>query len=523
MSRSERLPLWFPLSALIALSANLLANLTTLLTIGLMGAVSDFALQVRQHDEALYFYYRFFAYGVPFAVTVWYVWPLLRHSRRGWPAPAPVVVRRRALGTPLFIAAVGFLGWLVSALLFPVLTLVRFGRWTPDLMSQQVLAPLVNGFLAATVTFFLLDLLFRAMVVPLVFPDGRVAEVASPLALGVRARMLLFLLAVAFTPMFTLLGLIRAAAARFQSGDAVRAVVPNLTAASEITFAIYVVLGLGLTLLLARTLTRPLVNTAAALRYVGRGDLSVRLQPTSGDEIGVLEDGVNAMVTTLRENERILGMFGRVVDPLVRDHLLSGDLRLGGELRTASVLFCDLRGFTSIAERAEPEAVVRTLNEFFSVMTDWVRECGGYVDKFIGDAMLVVFGLFDDDPSGSPSRAAAASLRCALGMHARLADLNGRRRSTARQSLAMSIGIHSGEVLAGTIGANERHDYTVIGDTVNVAARLQELCRDREQSLLASASTYALARAAGADVELAPIEAVRLRGRSEPIDVYGLA
>ena len=158
--------------------------------------------------------------------------------------------------------------------------------------------------------------------------------------------MLLFLLAVAFTPMFTLLGLIRAAAARFQSGDAVRAVVPNLTAASEITFAIYVVLGFGLTLLLARTLTRPLVNTAAALRDVGRGDLSVRLQPTSGDEIGVLEDGVNAMVTTLRENERILGTFGRVVDPLVRDRLLSGDLRLGGELRPASVLFCDLRGFT---------------------------------------------------------------------------------------------------------------------------------------------------------------------------------
>ena len=385
-------------------------------------------------------------------------------------------------------------------------------------MSQHALSPIVNGFLAATTSYLLVDWVFRTLVVPRVFPTGRLAEVPS-LAPGVRVRLLLFLVAVAFTPLFTMLGLVRAAAARVAAGVPAATVVSALSRASGITFLVYVALGVGLTLVLARSLTGPLGALAAALRQVQAGDLSVRVEIGSSDEVGILEDGVNAMVAALREKERILQAFGRVVEPSVRDRLLAGDLGLGGELRSASVLFCDLRGFTAMAERNHPREVVATLNEFFTVMATWVRECGGFVDKFIGDAMLVVFGLFDRDAAAARGEGAAAALRCALGMRERLAELNAARAASGRPPLAVSVGIHSGEVLAGTIGAADRHEYTVIGDTVNVAARLQQLCKEQERALLVSEAAYELARSCGFAAAMTIRDSVSLRGRSAPVSV----
>ena len=184
------------------------------------------------------------------------------------------------------------------------------------------------------------------------------------------------------------------------------------------TFGVFVVLGVGLTVLLARTFTRPLGAIAGVLRRVRAGRLDEEVAVTAGDEIGVLENGVNALVETLQDRERILHTFGRIVEPAVRDRLLAGDVGVGGELRHATVLFCDLRGFTALAERTPPAEVVATLNEFFSLTTAWVRSCGGYVDKFIGDALLVIFGLLEEREDGgrrAPRRRCAARSACVSG------------------------------------------------------------------------------------------------------------
>jgi adenylate cyclase len=298
-------------------------------------------------------------------------------------------------------------------------------------------------------------------------------------------------------------------------------VLAALTLASQMTFAVYVALGLGFTLLLAGTLTRPLTAAATALRRIQRGDLDTRLQPTASDEVGVLEDGVNAMAATLQERDRILQTFGRVVEPAVRDFLLTGELHLGGELRRATVLFADLRGFTALAERMAPGEVVATLNEYFSLMTDWVRACGGFVDKFIGDGMLVVFGLFAAG-GGRGSDGAADAIRCALGMQERLASLNAARHAAGQWPLAIGIGVDSGDVLAGTIGAEDRLEFTVIGDAVNVASRLQEVGKHRGAALLVSETTYQLARAVARELPLVAIDTVTLRGRRSAVRVYGL-
>src|SRR5262249_37690276 len=157
------------------------------------------------------------------------------------------------------------------------------------------------------------------------------------------------------------------------------------------------------------------------------------------------EEGVNAMAATLRERERILQTFGRVVEPVVRDRLLAGELRGEGEIRTASGPFLDLSGFPRPAERTPPGHLVRHAHQFVTTVADRARACDGFVDSFIGDGLLVVFGLFDDD--GGPARGATAAVRCTLGMRARLDGLNTERATRGHAALAMKIGVHTGAVV----------------------------------------------------------------------------
>lgn len=515
-------PLWLVLVFGIAITANMLATVTTTYTIDLMRSLSPFAEEVRAHDKAVLDYWRAAGYASAISAIVVYLWPVIVYFHRGTPAGAPANVQRRALEAPPIIAGLSFTPWVLSAVFFPLYTLAAFGHWAPELLSQHVFSPLVNGFLAATTSYLLIDWLFRTLVVPRVFPAGRLVERPRSWAPGVRGRLLVFLVAVAFVPLFTMLGLVRAGMMRVLEHQDPEVIVAEVARAGTLLFVLFVGLGVVLTLVIAQTLTRPLACLADALRRVRDGELDVRVRVGATDEMGLLENGVNALVETLQDRERILHTFGRVVEPAVRDRLLAGEVGLGGELRQAAVLFCDLRGFTAMAEHTPATEVVATLNEFFTAMTEWVRSCGGFVDKFIGDAMLVVFGLLGEDRDAAGSGAAAA-LRCALGMRDRVAALNAARGASGRPPLSVTVGVHAGEVLAGRIGAADRHEYTVIGDTVNVAARLQQLCKESDHAVLASETTYELARTAGVRCDVAARDAVTLRGRREPVRVVALA
>ncbi|MBX3025504.1 adenylate/guanylate cyclase domain-containing protein [bacterium] len=521
-ARSETVPRWTLLAIVIALGANTLASAMTRITIDLMRSRTPFAEAVRLQDLRILPYYQAIAYAVATTAVLAYLWPIFAFFRCDAAQTAPPVVQRRALNAPAVVAGIGLLPWLLNIVVYPTATLLTFGAWKPELASQQMLSPVVNGFLAATTTYLLLDWLFRAMVLPRVFPAGRLVEVPGSWALGVRARLLIFLIAVAFVPLFTMLGLIRAAATRIGAGGDIATVVPALTHAGEVTFLVFVALGMAFTVILARTFTLPLTEIAQALRRLRRGDLTTRLQSTASDELGVLQDGVNAMAEGLQERERILQTFGRVVEPAVRDRLLAGDLRRGGEERFVTVLFADLRGFTALGERLPPGEVVAILNEYFSAVASWVRVEGGHVDKFIGDGILAVFGLFGDGDLPARRESAAAALRCALGLPARLAALNAARAASGAPPLALSIGLASGVVIAGTIGAEDRYEYTVIGDAVNVAARLQEAAKQRAHPLLATTVTRQLAADGGFASALQELEPVAVRGRSEPVDVVGI-
>ncbi len=522
-SRASWVPLWAIFSFLAALAVHLTASYTTRVSIELMRSVSPFADEVRRHDLALLPYYRMVTYGAVIAFVTYYLWPILVYFRcDGRPTSASLEVQRRAISFPAVGALVGMFTWSLGAAVFPLLTVWRFGRWSTELMSQHVLSTLVNGFLAATTSYLLVDWIFRSRVIPHVFPDGRVREVPGAITFGVRSRLLIYLAAVAFVPLFTMLGLARTAQVRYAEGVPITEILGQLASGGTGIFLVYAGLGLVLTLVLARTFTRPLAEIVSVLRRVRRGDLAARVEVQSTDEVGLLQGGLNDMIEGLRDRERILTTFGRVVEPAVRDRLLAGDLREGGEARTVSVMFCDLRGFTALAESAAPNEVVATLNEFFTMMTAWVRSCGGFVDKFIGDALLVVFGLFDADGTAVTERSAAAAVRCALGVRQRMTELNRRRAARGQPPLAVTMSVHTGPVIAGTVGAAERHEYTVIGDTVNIAARLQQVAKERDLDLIISEETHTLADRAGLQVDAALRDSVVPRGRNQPVTFFAL-
>ncbi|HEY3186476.1 MAG TPA: hypothetical protein VGJ70_03315, partial [Solirubrobacteraceae bacterium] len=252
----EPIPLWLPLLVVVLLAVNLLAGATTQFTINLMRSLSPFAQESRAFELRVLPYWRMTAYVAGTFAVFTYLWPVVVHFRRPV-EPVPARVQRRVLSAPFLVAAMTFAPWCLSGVLFPALTLWRFGRWEPDLMSQQVLSPLLNGFLAATTSYLVLEWLFRSRIVPRVFPDGRIPELGRCLTAGVRTRLFLFLAAVAFTPLFTMLGLVRTSvvrvATRVQDADTVVAAMAH---ASTMTFFLYVALGIVLTLILARSLTR---------------------------------------------------------------------------------------------------------------------------------------------------------------------------------------------------------------------------------------------------------------------------
>jgi adenylate cyclase len=223
----------------------------------------------------------------------------------------------------------------------------------------------------------------------------------------------------------------------------------------------------------SRAIADPVTSVRAALERVARGDFGVGVAIDDGSEVGLLQAGFNRMAEGLRERDRIRDLFGRQVGHDVARAALRDGTRLGGEEREIGAVFVDLVGSTSLALELPPAAVVGLLNRFFEVVVDVVEGEGGLVNKFEGDAALCVFGapVARADPAADALRAARALAR-----------------QLAREvpEVGFGIGVSAGPAVAGNVGAEQRFEYTVIGDPVNEAARLCDLAKQRNGRVLAS-------------------------------------
>jgi adenylate cyclase len=294
---------------------------------------------------------------------------------------------------------------------------------------------------------------------------------------------------------------------------------PALAARMRLTLTImsflFMVVGLYLVFLVSANFTRPLKEIVRALDRVRRGNLDTRVKVVTNDELGYTGDMINAMNEGLRERDLVKETFGKYVSAEVRDEILSGRLALEGEVKEATVLFADLRDFTQMVEKTPPREVVRILNRYFEKMEAAVQANDGLVLQYIGDEIEAVFGapLHRD---GHP----AMAVQAALQMRGHLDELNRDLLSEGHMPLSHGIGIHTGSILAASIGSPNRLSYAMIGDTVNLAARLQGLNKITGTEILVSAATY---ERIGKDCGFRALPPVSIKGKTEEIAVYGIA
>jgi len=269
-----------------------------------------------------------------------------------------------------------------------------------------------------------------------------------------------------------------------------------------------------LLLLFSRSVSRPLVRLSHLADQVGAGDLTVHAEVPGRDEVAGLAVRLNQMVVGLRERQTIREALGRYVGPSVSDVILAGQVELGGEERVVTLLFSDVRGFTAMSETMSPPEVVKVLNTYFEQMVESVFAHDGMLDKFIGDGLMAVFGAPRDQPDH-----ALAAVRCAVDMRARLVAVNATLRAAGLHPLQIGIGLHTGPVVVGNIGSSKRTEYTAIGDTVNLAARLEGQTKELATDILMSEDTHA---AVAAHVDADRVGPIQVKGKQKGVVVYAL-
>ena len=283
-----------------------------------------------------------------------------------------------------------------------------------------------------------------------------------------------------------------------------------------------VLLGLAVAALITNRLSRPVRSLASAMRDVQGGNLNIELPVSSTDEVGRLTDSFNFFVKELRSKQRLKQTFGKYIDPRILEHVLAqpdAEAVAGGR-REMTVLFADLVGFTGLSERLTPLLMVTLLNRHFGLQALAVQEHHGVVDKFIGDSVMAFWGppfVKPEEHAVLACRAAQAQLAALDTLRRELPDITGLRRDAP--VIDLGIGICTGEVVVGNIGSENTRSYTVIGDTANLAARLETANRVYGTHILVAEST---AQAVGSQFEMREIDTIFVKGKIETTRVFEL-
>ncbi len=402
--------------------------------------------------------------------------------------------RRAALRVPWRLTVLQAALWAGAVVVFTTLAAVL----QPALAITVFLTVAISGVVVCAIAYLFSEFALRPIAArALSESDGPDAD--PPL--GVGRRMLLFWSLGSGVPVAGVIAVAILALTREEVSRTKLAVIMLVLGGVVLVF------GQLVTVLNARSVVAPIQSVRAALQRVDEGDLDVEVPVYDGTQLGQLQAGFNQMVHGLRERERIRDLFGRHVGREVAEAAVVEETELGGETRTVSVLFADLIGSTAMAADASPAEVVEVLNRFCEVVIEEVDRRRGLVNKFMGDAVLAVFGapVHHDDHAG-------AALEAARAIAARLRE--------EVSGCDAGVGVATGEVVAGNVGAEDRFEYTVIGDAVNQAARITELAKEDPGRVLAAEATVTGAHE-DEGTRWEHRTSVTLRGRGEDTVLFG--
>lgn len=393
------------------------------------------------------------------------------------------------LRAPLRLFFVHTTVWMTAAVVFTILNaIVEF-----ELVARVGFTVALAGLVTSAFAYLLAERITR----PLAKAALSISSVSKPRLPGITTRTIVGWTLGSGIP---LVGLITVGI--FALADPASATKTKLAVTMLVLGGTALVVGAGVELLGARAIAEPITSLRRAIRRLAEGDLDTRVEVSDGSVLGLLQSGFNDMARGVQEREQLQDLYQRQVGEDVALSALERGSELGGELVEVAVLFVDVVGSTELAATRAPHEVVGLLNRFFSVVIDEVHEHGGWVNKFQGDATLVVFGA----PTALDDRAGRA-LTAARAL--------GRRLPAEVPELAAGIGVAFGPAVAGNIGDERRFEFTVIGDPVNEAARLTELAKQRRPMVLASADAVAAAEEPEAGRWQA-CGSADLRGRARP-------
>ncbi len=407
--------------------------------------------------------------------------------------PATRRERELALRQPLVQMRIAAAIWVIATVVFTVLNAFA----SVAVAVQSAITIPIGGLASAALTYLLTER-FTRPITTAALADGAPERPVGP---GVRTRLLVaWGLAAAF-PLFGCVLL------------AVSVLVVGHWSASRTAVSLLVLSVVGLALgwramsIAGQSLVDPIEAVRAGQRRVQTGELTTEIPVYDGSELGLLEAGFNEMTAGLRDRERIRDAFGTYLDREVAEHILKEGTSLVGEEVEVTVMFTDIRDFTGFAERSGARQVVATLNRLFALMVPIIHAHGGHVDKFVGDGLLAVFGA----PRRQPDHADQA-LEAAIKISRTVVNEFG-------EELALGVGLNSGTVIAGNVGGGGRLEFSVIGDAVNVAARVEAATRTTGDPILISEWTQRLlSKVAAASLQQrAPVQ---LKGKSLAVALF---
>lgn len=429
--------------------------------------------------------YNAIVYPIALGGFLLHILPALRAMgamARGEEPSDVLATRRRIANLPIVSTAWVAAGWLPVAVVFPIV----LGR--AALLAPFALSTLVSCVIAVTQSFFALDLLATRLYFPIVFRGSRVSDHPDVRRISIQLRSLFVYLATSLFPIASVLAI---------------ATSTGRLAPLWYVGGISALFGLALAWMMSRSLLDPISRLREATVCVRGGAFTGEVPVLRSDEIGILAEGFNEMMAGLEERERIRDVFGRSVGRHVATELLRQKHQLGGEVREVTVMFLDIRDFTPLSARLSATEVVTLLNRVFGPMIEAVWAEQGEVLTFLGDGFVAVFGA----PLSVPDHAERA-LRAAQRV---LAECD--------KEIRIGIGLHTGPVVAGSVGTLERKQYTVIGEVVNIASRLESHTKVAGRPIILSGET---ARRLPPGTPLDALGPAQLKGLDHPIEVHSI-
>ncbi|QDU87583.1 Adenylate cyclase 1 [Pirellulimonas nuda] len=409
--------------------------------------------------------------------------------------------QRFAVNLPWWVLRIVSVCWLICIPVFGAALLLGDEPVDREVLWHLATSFVIAGMIAVTQCFFAVELASQRLLFPVYFQHDLPCDTPGAYPLSITGRGLMFGVSAVASPIIALVLLLVLPEASRQTPEFGLSV-----------GAVAIAFGLTTAWMLGRLVALPVRRLKDAAVRVAEGDLDVRVDDLRADDFGPLIDRFNRMVEGLRERERLQETFGRHVGHEAARQILARGAGLGGTEMIVTVMFVDVRDFTAHSSRHDPDEVVSVLNIFFREAVETIESHGGMVNKFLGDGLMALFGV-----SGGSENHALAAVRAATAMQERLRSATRELEQAGWPGLRIGIGVNTGPAIVGSIGSPRRQEFTAIGDTVNIASRVETLTKPLARCLLITEATR-LRLPADFPIEALPPQWVK--GREEPIAVF---